>query len=99
MKGTRNMATVSSEHIPEQPPTALTTQRKAAPWGYFFYCELLKIFRNPPAVIFGHRLSDVLLSTLRQYLLRDLCLNHPGLICRLWGVRRRFHDVQHLDCQ
>ena len=47
------MATVSSEHIPEQPPTALTTQRKAAPWGYFFYCELLKIFRNPPAVVFG----------------------------------------------
>jgi ABC-2 type transport system permease protein len=47
------MATVSSEHTPEQPPTALTTQRKSAPWGYFFYCELLKIFRNPPAVIFG----------------------------------------------
>jgi ABC-2 type transport system permease protein len=53
MKGMRNMATSSIEHIPEQPPTALTTQRKAAPWGYFFYCELLKIFRNPPSVVFG----------------------------------------------
>jgi ABC-2 type transport system permease protein len=27
--------------------------RKAAPWGYFFYCELMKILRNPPAVLFG----------------------------------------------
>lgn len=43
------MATISTE----QTPTTLTTHRKAAPWGYFFYCELLKIFRNPPAVIFG----------------------------------------------
>lgn len=47
------MATFSSEHTTEQPSTTLTTQRKAAPWGYFFYCELLKIFRNPPAVFFG----------------------------------------------
>jgi ABC-2 type transport system permease protein len=47
------MATVSNERIPEQPSTILTTQHKAAPWGYFFYCELLKIFRNPPAVVFG----------------------------------------------
>lgn len=47
------MATYSSEHLQGQSPTTLTTQRKAAPWGYFFYCELLKIFRNPPAVVFG----------------------------------------------
>ena len=47
------MATISSEHIQEQPPTDLTTHRRAAPWGYFFYCELMKIFRNPPAVVFG----------------------------------------------
>lgn len=46
------MATYSSEHISQQ-PAALTTHRKAAPWGYFFYCELLKIFRNPPSVFFG----------------------------------------------
>ena len=46
------MTTYSSEHIPQQ-STALTTQRKAAPWGYFFYCEMLKIFRNPPSVVFG----------------------------------------------
>lgn len=46
------MAT-SSEHISEQPAKILTTQRKAAPASYFFYCEMLKIFRNPPAVIFG----------------------------------------------
>lgn len=42
-----------SEHIQTQPPTPLTTQRKAAPWGYFFYCEVVKIFRNPPAVVLG----------------------------------------------
>ena len=47
------MATYSSESIPQASPTALTTQRKAHPWGYFFYCELLKIFRNPPSVFFG----------------------------------------------
>jgi len=47
------MATSSIEHIPEQSPTRLSTQRKAAPWGYFFYCEVLKIFRNPFAVVFG----------------------------------------------
>jgi ABC-2 type transport system permease protein len=52
-KGTNSMATSSIEHIPEQSPTTLTTQRKAAPRGYFFYCELLKIFRNPAAVVFG----------------------------------------------
>lgn len=42
-----------SEHIQTQPPTPLTTQRKAAPWGYFLYCEVVKIFRNPPAVVLG----------------------------------------------
>lgn len=47
------MTTFSSEHIAGQSPTTLTTHRKAAPWGYFFYCELLKIFRNPPSVLFG----------------------------------------------
>lgn len=47
------MASYSPTHSPETPSTPLTTQRKAAPWGYFFYCELLKIFRNPPAVVFG----------------------------------------------
>lgn len=47
------MTTFSSEHIAQPSPTTLTTHRKAAPWGYFFYCEVLKIFRNPPAVLFG----------------------------------------------
>lgn len=47
------MATFSREQIPDPPATSLTTQRKAAPWGYFFYCELLKIFRDPPSVVFG----------------------------------------------
>ena len=47
------MSTFSSEHVPEHESTGHFTQRKAAPWGYFFYCELLKIFRNPPAVFFG----------------------------------------------
>jgi ABC-2 type transport system permease protein len=52
MKGTNNMATYSSGRIQQQ-SKMLTTQRKAAPWGYFFYCEVLKIFRNPPSVVFG----------------------------------------------
>lgn len=47
------MATFSSENISGQSSLPLTTQRTAAPWGYFFYCELLKIFRNPPSVFFG----------------------------------------------
>ena len=47
------MATFSSEHIPGKTSTTLTTRRKSAPWGYFFYCEVLKIFRNPPSVLFG----------------------------------------------
>ena len=46
------MTTYSREQSPQQ-ATVLTTQRKAAPWGYFFYCELVKIFRNPPSVVFG----------------------------------------------
>lgn len=47
------MTTFSSEHIAQQSPTTLTTHRKAHPWSYFFYCEVLKIFRNPPSVLFG----------------------------------------------
>jgi ABC-2 type transport system permease protein len=47
------MATFSSEHALEQPSTRLSTQRKPNLWGYYFYCELLKIFRNPPSVFFG----------------------------------------------
>jgi len=47
------MATLSNEHNSEHPSLTPTTQRKAAPWGYFFYCEVLKIFRDPPSVIFG----------------------------------------------
>jgi len=47
------MATSSSEHIAEQPEVILTTHRKASPAGYFFYCEMLKVFRNPPALVFG----------------------------------------------
>jgi ABC-2 type transport system permease protein len=45
------MTTYSSEGLQGQ--SLATTHRKATPWGYFFYCELLKIFRNPPAVVFG----------------------------------------------
>jgi ABC-2 type transport system permease protein len=44
------MAIPISAQLHEAP---VTTQRKAAPWGYFFWCELLKIFRNPPTVIFS----------------------------------------------
>jgi ABC-2 type transport system permease protein len=47
------MATFSNEHISEHPSLTPITQRKAAPWGYFFNCEVLKIFRDPPSVIFG----------------------------------------------
>ena len=47
------MATLANEHISEHPELSPTTQRKAAPWSYFFYCEVLKIFRDPPSVIFG----------------------------------------------
>ena len=47
------MATSSFEHVAEQPDAILTTQRKAAPAGYFFYCEMLKVFRNPPSLVFG----------------------------------------------
>ena len=43
------MATYSSE----QQPATMYTHRKASPWGYFFYCELLKIFRNPATVFFS----------------------------------------------
>jgi ABC-2 type transport system permease protein len=53
MEGTRSMTISSSEHISEQPETILTTHRKAAPSGYFFYCEMLKVFRNPPSLVFG----------------------------------------------
>jgi ABC-2 type transport system permease protein len=45
------MTTLANEHISEHPPLTPTTQRKAAPWGYFLYCEVLKIFRDPAAVI------------------------------------------------
>src|SRR5450432_3263368 len=53
MEGTKDMTISSSEHISEQPETILTTHRKASPSGYFFYCEMLKVFRNPPALVFG----------------------------------------------
>jgi ABC-2 type transport system permease protein len=39
---------------PVQPAAqAVSRGQKAHPWGYFFWCELLKIFRNPPTVIFS----------------------------------------------
>lgn len=47
------MATLANEHISEHPSLTPTTQRKAAPWGYFLYCEVLKLFRDPPSLIFG----------------------------------------------
>lgn len=47
------MTTFSNEHTAQPSSTTLTTHRKAAPWGYFFYCEVLRIFRNPPAVLSG----------------------------------------------
>ena len=34
-------------------PTEAQKQRKAAPFRYYFYCEILKIFRDPWAVVFG----------------------------------------------
>lgn len=47
------MATVSNEHISQHSSLTPTTHRKADRWSYFFYCEVLKIFRDPPSVIFG----------------------------------------------
>ncbi len=47
------MSTTSISQDPENTGATTTTGRKAAPWGYFFYCELMKILRNPPAVLFG----------------------------------------------
>jgi len=45
------MTSVSQES--ENGGATTTIGRKAALWGYFFYCELMKILRNPPAVLFG----------------------------------------------
>jgi ABC-2 type transport system permease protein len=45
------MAASSTDGIPN--PASLSVKRRRAVWPYFFYCELLKIFRNPPSVIFG----------------------------------------------
>lgn len=47
------MATVANERISEHPKLSPTTIHRSARWGYFFYCEVLKIFRDPPSVIFG----------------------------------------------
>jgi ABC-2 type transport system permease protein len=47
------MTTASVDQRPENRVAVTTTGRKAAPWSYFFYCELMKILRNPPAVLFG----------------------------------------------
>lgn len=47
------MTTLSNEHILEHPSLTQTTQRRAVTWGYFFYCEVLKLFRDPPSVIFS----------------------------------------------
>jgi len=46
------MSTTSIDQSSEN-AVATTTGRKAALWRYFFYCELMKILRNPPAVLFG----------------------------------------------
>jgi ABC-2 type transport system permease protein len=53
MKGAKRMATVANERISQPPELSPTRRRKAALWGYFLYCEMLKIFRDPPSVIFG----------------------------------------------
>jgi len=45
------MTTLAKEHISQHPELSPTTRRKAARWGYFLYCEVLKIFRDPAAVI------------------------------------------------
>jgi ABC-2 type transport system permease protein len=47
------MSMTSTSQDPEKTGATTTTGRKAAPWGYFFYCELMKILRNLPAVVFG----------------------------------------------
>lgn len=47
------MAMLAGKQISGQPPIPLTTHKKAAPWGYFLYCEIIKTFRSPSAVIFG----------------------------------------------
>ncbi|GCE18727.1 ABC transporter permease [Dictyobacter kobayashii] len=47
------MTTSSSTPTIETSRVNNTKQNRAHPWGYFFYCEFLKILRNPPAVVFG----------------------------------------------
>jgi len=45
------MSTLAHEHISQHPELSPTTRRKAASFSYFLYCEVLKIFRDPAAVI------------------------------------------------
>jgi ABC-2 type transport system permease protein len=47
------MTIVTGKHITEQSTVPLTTHKKAAPVGYFLYCESVKTLRSPAAVIFG----------------------------------------------
>ena len=47
------MTTLAKERMSHHPELSPTTQGKAARWGYFLYCEVLKIFRDPSSVIFG----------------------------------------------
>lgn len=69
------MATLAKEHISEHPELSPTTQRKAARWGYFFYCEVLKIFRDPPSVIFGVAFPTILFLILGFSLPANLSSN------------------------
>jgi len=45
------MTTLAKEHISQHPSPTPITRHKAAPWSYFLYCEVLKIFRDPASVI------------------------------------------------
>ena len=45
------MTTLANERTSEHPSPTATTRRRAVSFSYFLYCEVLKIFRDPAAVI------------------------------------------------
>lgn len=45
------LTTRQIRHTVEEMPSA--TRKQKASWSYYFYCELLKIFRDPAVIVFG----------------------------------------------
>ncbi len=69
------MTTLTNERISQHSSPTPTMQRKASRFSYFLYCEMLKIFRDPPSVIFGVCFAPVL------FLILDLSL--PASVPRI----------------